>query len=150
LVKPHELEPALLACQAHVLGPPTAEDRLIAYDGKALKSARGIELASGYSVHTGRWMGTEAVAAGSNEIPAVQRLLARTDLSGKTAVLDALHTQVETARQIVQDCGGDYVLTVKGNQKGVGQTLAQLWAGAHGAFSPSTLGGGCGAVHGVE
>lgn len=149
-VDPHELEQALLGCQEHVLGPPTEDDRLIAYDGKALKSAGGIELASGYSVQTGRWMGTEAVEAGSNEIPAVQRLLARTDLSGKTGVLDALHTQVETARQIVQDCGGDYVLTVKGNQKGVGETLQQLWEGARGVVPPSALGVGSGAVHGTE
>ena len=150
-VDPHELEQALLGCQEHVLGAPTEEDRLIAYDGKALKSAGGIELASGYSVQTGRWMGTEAVETGSNEIPAVRRLLARTDLSGKTGVLDALHTQVETARQIVQDCGGDYVLTVKGNQKGIGETLQQLWEGGRkAAFPPSALNAGSGAMHGVE
>ena len=146
-IDPHELEQALLACQEHVLGPPTEQDRLIAYDGKALKSAGGIELASGFSVATGRWMGTEAVAAGSNEIPAIQRLLARTDLTGKTAVADALNTQDETARQVVEDCGGDYLLTVKGNQKGLGQTLQQLWDGA---FSPSAFDVGSGATHGVE
>jgi hypothetical protein len=149
-VDPHELEQVLLDCQTHVLGPPTEEDRLIAYDGKTLKSAGGIELASGFSVQTGRWMGTEAVETGSNEIPAIQRLLARTDLTGKTAVADALNTQQETARQVVQDCGGDYVLTVKGNQKGIGRTLNQLWAGAHGAFSPSAHDVGSGATHGVE
>jgi predicted transposase YbfD/YdcC len=149
-VDSHELEQVLLDCQTHVLGPPTEEDRLIAYDGKKLRSARGIELASGFSVQTGRWMGTEAVEAGSNEIPAIQRLLARTDLTGQTAVLDALNTQQATARQVVQDCGGDYVLTVKGNQKGIGQTLQQLWAGAHSAFSPSAHDIGSGATHGVE
>jgi hypothetical protein len=149
-VDPHELEQALLGCQEHVLGPPTAADRLIAYDGKALRSARGVELASGFSVQTGRWMGTEAVATGSNEIPAVQRLLARTDLTGKTAVCDALHTQAETARQVVQDCGGDYALTVKGNQKGLSETLKQLWEGSHSAFSPSTYDNGSGATHRVE
>lgn len=141
-IDPHELEQALLGCQEHVLGPPTAEDRLIAYDGKTLNSAGGIELASGYSVQTGRWMGTEAVETGSNEIPAVQRLLTRTDLIGKTAVLDAMHTQVETARQIVQECGGDYVLTVKGNQKGLGETLGQLWDGVRDSFPPSAHGAG--------
>jgi hypothetical protein len=149
-VDPHQLEQALLDCQQHVLGPPTAEDRLLAYDGKTLNSAGGIELASGFSVQTGRWMGTEAVAAGSNEIPAIQRLLARTDLTGKTAVMDALNTQEETARQVVQDCGGHYVLTVKGNQKGLGQTLRQLWEGAHGAFSPSAIDGGPGPTHGAQ
>jgi predicted transposase YbfD/YdcC len=149
-VDSHELEQVLLDCQTQVLGPPTEEDRLIAYDGKKLRSARGLELASGFSVQTGRWMGTEAVEAGSNEIPAIQRLLARTDLTGQTAVLDALNTQQATARQVVQDCGGDYVLTVKGNQKGIGQTMEQLWAGAHSAFSPSAHDVGSGATHGVE
>ena len=149
-VDPHELEQALLGCQEHVLGPLTEADRLIAYDGKALKSAGGLELASGFSVQTGRWMGTEAVAAGSNEIPAIQRLLARTDLTGKTAVADALNTQQETARQIVQDCGGDYVLTVKGNQPGISQTLTQLWDKAQGSFPPSSGNIGVGAAHGTE
>jgi len=149
-VDPLELEQALLGCQEQVLGPLTEADRLIAYDGKALRSSRGIELASGFSVHTGRWMGTEAVATDSNEIPAVQRLLARTDLTGRTGVFDALHTQVETTRQVVQDCGGDYALTVKGNQKGLGETLQQLWEGAHSAFSPSALDVGSGTAHRVE
>ena len=145
-VEPHELEQALLGCQEHVLGPPTEADRLIAYDGKALCSAGGIDLASGFSVNTGRWMGTEAVEAKSNEIPAVQRLLARTDLTNKTAVMDALNTQQETARQVVQDCGGEYALTVKDNQKGLGETLQQLWEGTQSAFSPSALDVGSGAT----
>jgi hypothetical protein len=149
-IDPHELEQALLACQEHLLGPETEADRLIAYDGKKLRSSRGIELASGFSVATGRWMGTEAVATGSNEIPAIQRLLARSDLTGRTAVMDALNTQQETARQLVQDCGGDYALTVKGNQKGLGQTLEQLWKGARGSFPPSAPDVGSGTANGTE
>jgi hypothetical protein len=148
-VEPHELEQALLGCQEQILGPMTDADRLIAFDGKALRSAGGIELASGFSVQTGRWMGTEAVSANSNEIPAVQRLLARTDLTGRTGVLDALHTQVETAQQIVKDCGGDYVLTVKGNQKGIGETLQQLWEGVQSAFPPSAIDVGSRTAHGA-
>jgi hypothetical protein len=134
---PLELEQALLGCQEHVLGPQSEEDRLIAYDGKVLRSADGMELVSGYSVNTGRWLGTEAVESKSNEIPAAQRLLQRIGMDGKTTALDALHTQVDTARQIVEGCGADYVLTVKGNQKGLGKTLQQLWDGRKVAFSPS-------------
>ena len=136
---PWELEVALQGCQEHVLGPPTEEDRLIAFDGKTLKSSRGIELASAFSVKTGRWLGTEAIQPESNEIPAVQRLIARTDMTGRTGVADALNTQVETVQQIVREQGGDYVLTVKGNQKGLGQTLQQLWDARQGAFSPSAI-----------
>lgn len=136
-IDPRELEKALLGCQEHVLGPQTEADNLVAFDGKTLRSAGGLELVSGYAVNTGRWLGTEAVESKSNEIPAAQRLLERMHLDGQTAVLDALHTQVDTACQIVQDCGADYVLTVKGNQKGLGKTLAQLWNGRKAAFPPS-------------
>jgi predicted transposase YbfD/YdcC len=38
------------------------------------------------------------------------------DLAGKLVVLDALHTHPETARQVVQDLGADYLLSVKANQ----------------------------------
>ncbi len=136
-IDPHELEQALLGCQEHVLGARGKDDKLVAFDGKTLRSGGGLELVSGYSVATGRWLGTEAVESKSNEIPAAQRLLARTKLDGQTAVPDALHTQKETSHQIKQDCGGDYLLTVKGNQKGLGKTLQQLWDGHKAAFPPS-------------
>jgi hypothetical protein len=50
-------------------------------------------------------------------------------------VLDALHTNQQTARQIVQDLGAAYLLTVKTNQPGLHQTARQLLEA--GAFSPS-------------
>jgi predicted transposase YbfD/YdcC len=52
---------------------------------------------------------------------------------------DALHTCNLSAREIVQDCGGDYLMTVKANQKGLLKNLRQVHAAhkAGGAFSPS-------------
>ena len=47
----------------------------------------------------------------------------------------ALHTHVETARQILYEQGGDFLLTVKGNQPTVKKTLDALFANR--AFSPS-------------
>jgi hypothetical protein len=58
------------------------------------------------------------------------------DLLGKITVPDALHTQVETAQQILHQQGGDYLLTVKGNQLTVQKTLESLFTKQ--AFSPST------------
>lgn len=57
--------------------------------------------------------GSQLVESKSNEIPAVRQLLARVDVSGCLVGIDALHTQQDTARQIVQKAGGDYLLTVK-------------------------------------
>jgi len=114
---------------------PTAD--LVAIDGKALLNSQGLEVVSAYSVKDGRWLGSELVAADSNEIPAAQELLRRVPIEGALVTADALHTQTETARIIVQERGADYLFTVKGNQKGVADTVRQLHQNLSRAFSPS-------------
>lgn len=135
-VQPTELEAALLAWQDHVLGKRHPADDLVAVDGKELINSQGSEIVSAYSVRDGRWLGSQAVAEGSNEIPAAQALLSRLDLEGSLVVADAMHTQTETARITVQDRGGDYLFTVKGNQKGVENNVQQLYQSLAHAFSP--------------
>lgn len=81
------------------------------------------------------------MAEKSNEIPAGQTLLGRLDLDGTIALLDALHTQVQTANAIVQEGGGDFVLVVKGNQETV---LKQAKTLLPEGFSPSMDDGGRG------
>lgn len=100
--------------------------RVIAIDGKTVRGARTRD-ASGATIHaaphlvavfdhgSGAVLGQLAVTARSNEIPAVRTLLAGFDLDGVTVTVDALHTQTDTARFIVE-AGGDYVFTIKGNQ----------------------------------
>ena len=88
---------------------------------------------------SGRTLGVEAVAHKSNEIPAGQTLLDRLELDGAIGLMDALHTQEKTARGVVQEGGGDYVLFVKGNQSGL---LQQAQTFLPERFSPSTPGGG--------
>ncbi len=137
------LQRALLAWQDHLLGPRQPKDDLVAIDGKELLNSQGLEVVSAYSVRDGRWLGSEPVAPGSNEIPAAQQLLRRTDLEGSLVTADALHTQSETARLIVQDKGADFLLPVKGNQPGLASNLQQLSQSLTRAFSPSepNLGG---------
>jgi hypothetical protein len=136
------LERALLAWQDHVLGPRPPADDQVAVDGKELLSSQGQEIVSAYAVKSGRWLGSEPVASGSNEIPAAQQLLRRTPLEGALVTLDALHSQTETARVIVQECGGDYLLPLKGNQPTVAANVQQLHQGLQHAFSPSAGDGG--------
>jgi hypothetical protein len=135
-----ELEAALLAWQEDRLGKRKAEDNVIAIDGKKLRSSQGQETVNAYAVKSGRWLGSEGVADGSNEIPAARELIGRLDLEGQRVTLDALHTQAETARIIVQEKGGDYLLSVKGNQAGIAETLAACRKNLRHVFSPS--GGG--------
>lgn len=125
------LERALLLWQEQLLGP--SQDKLVIVDGKTLRHAH-VELVSAVDGQ-GRWLGTLPVPEGSNEIPAARQLLAKVPVANKTALADALHTQVETAQQILFEGGGDYALTVKNNQKELVQTLATLLT--PGKFSPS-------------
>jgi hypothetical protein len=123
------LERALLAWQEQVLGKSSAADDQIAIDGKELLNSQGLKIVSAYAVKSGRWLGSEPIAEGSNEIPAAQALLRRAPIEGKLVTGDALHTQSETARIIVQERGGDYLMSAKGNQPGLAQTVQGLYEG---------------------
>lgn len=127
------LQRALLIWQEQLLGP--AQDQTIAIDGKKLRHAGGVELVSAFGVESGRWRGSVCTQSKSNEIPAARDLLKKIDITGKTVVANALHTQQETARQIVFEGGGDYVFTVKDNQKSLHQNIAALLEEQ--SFSPS-------------
>jgi predicted transposase YbfD/YdcC len=94
--------------------------RVIAIDGKTVRGARTAttaapHLVSAFDHATGTVLGQLATAAKSNEIPTVRTLLAGLDLTGVVVTVDAMHTQTDTARAII-DAGGDYVFTVKANQ----------------------------------
>jgi hypothetical protein len=131
------VEVALLAWQEQILGP--VQDQIFAVDGKELRHSQGGELVSLIGTQSGRWLGSVRTPDKTNEIPVARTVLEqvsrRVDLTDKLVVLDALHTNQETARQIVQDLGADYLLTVKTNQPGLHQTVRQLLTA--GALSPS-------------
>jgi hypothetical protein len=135
------LQQALQAWQEHQLGRRAATDDVVAVDGKELLSSQGIKVASAYAVKSGRWLGSQIVAAKSNEIPAVQQLLRIVPLrEGDKVTGDALNTQQETAQIIVQERGADYLVNVKGNQPGIAKTLRRQSAKRR-AFPPSAASG---------
>lgn len=96
--------------------------RVIAIDGKTVRGARtkaasAPHLVAALDHATGVVLGQNAVVTKSNEIPAVRDLLTgfdRSDLHGCVITLDAMHTQVDTAK-VILEAGADYVLTVKAN-----------------------------------
>ena len=126
------LERVLLGWQHQILGP--TQDRIVIIDGKKVRHG-GVEIVNAVNSE-GRFLGSVMTGSKSNEIPAGRQLLGQLDLVGKTVLADALHTQDETARQILHQQGGDYLLTVKGNQGTVQKTLETLFTKQ--AFSPST------------
>lgn len=79
-----------------------------------------------------------------NEIPAARRLLARANLVGRLVSLDAMHTQHQTAAQIVLGSGADYLFTLRDNQPTLVKTAQTLMPGV---FFPSGR-GDPGSAHG--
>jgi len=103
---------AFLWTRTHVV----ASRRVIAIDGKTVRGARTAKavaphLVAAFDHVAGTVLGQVAVAAKSNEIPAVRDLLACFDLTGAVVTVDAMHTQTDTATAITQ-AGGDYLFTV--------------------------------------
>jgi predicted transposase YbfD/YdcC len=112
----------------------SAGRRVIAIDGKTLRGARGKNgkaphLVAALAHGIGALLGQVAVAAKSNEIPAVRDLLAAfTDLADAVITIDAMHTQTDTSQAII-DRGADYVMTVKANMPTLYKRLKTLpWA----------------------
>ena len=133
-----QVEEAILAFQAQVRGPAPTED-MVAIDGKAAKSSRGEMILNAVTVPSLYYLGSEPVPVDkTNEIPVARMLIDRLNLEGRLVGLDAMHTQTETACKLIQEAGADYLLTVKGNQKGIQKTLKTLLAATPAAFSPSS------------
>lgn len=103
--------------------------RVIAVDGKTMRGARreggAPHLVAALDHGTGAVLGQLAVAAKSNEIPALRDLLDTMDITGAVITADAMHCQRETARHIT-GAGGHYVLTVKANQPALRDKLKDL------------------------
>jgi predicted transposase YbfD/YdcC len=133
-VDAQRLQQVLLLWQEQVLGP--VQDPLVIIDGKEIRHA---DVASVSAVDgTGRWLGSTLVREQSNEIPAGRAQLAKLDLVGKIVLSDAAHTQVAHAQQILYEQGGNYLMTVKKNQKDLYANLEMLFTEQR--FSPSTHG----------
>lgn len=123
-VSPEEVEAVTLAWQDDVLGPNA--DPLVAIDGKTARHS-GVHLVGAISLPSHRCLGVEPVADKSNEIPAAQKLIERAPIvPGQMVSLDAMHTQHETAAQILYDKGADYLVPIKGNQGTLLKTAQDL------------------------
>jgi hypothetical protein len=135
-VDPLKVEQAILAFQRQLRGEcPQAE--LVAMDGKEARHSQGQQLLTAVGVESQYYLGSRPVSEKTNEIPVAQALIPSLELEGRLVSLDALHTQSETARVLVQEAGADYLLTVKGNQPTLRQTLKQIMTATPAAFSPS-------------
>jgi predicted transposase YbfD/YdcC len=135
-VDPLAVEAVLLDWQAQLRGP-APQGELLAADGKELRHSQGAQVVTLTHPQSQYYRGSQLVEEKSNEIPAVRELTQRVEVAGSLVAIDALHTQKETARQLLQEAGADYLLTVKANQKDLQQTLAQRLPTKEELFFPS-------------
>jgi hypothetical protein len=145
------LEKTLVGWQDDLLGWPDPKE-LVVLEGKALHGTQGQMVLNAVTVPSGRVLGVELVrkadpqltgqdapvssakSGAENEIPAARRLLWRLNVAGRLISLDAMHTQHQTAAQVVLEAGADYLLTLKDNQPTMFETAQTL---VKGDFFPS-------------
>ena len=111
--------------------------QVVALDGKTLRRSHdqrqgkaALHLVSAWATANRLVLGQVAVDAKSNEITAIPALLRQLDLKGCIVTIDAIGTQTAIAEQIVAG-GADYVLALKGNQKGLAEDVERLFEWAH-------------------
>ena len=86
--------------------PEGANTRVVAFDGKTLKGsfdnftdAKAKQVLSAFAVDTGLVLAHIEIDEKSNEIPAMQKLLAELGLAGHIATADAIHCQKNLRRR---------------------------------------------------
>lgn len=106
----------------------------VALDGKVLRGTRskgpapaqGRQLVAAFGHHSGVVLNQVEVPEKASEMQAVKPLLDPLELTGRVVTADALHTQLDTARYLVEDKGAHYLFTVKDNQPTLKCDIASL------------------------
>ena len=107
------------------------KNSLIAVDGKTLKGAKDssgkqVQLLSAFLCDPGVVISQRKIDSKTNEIPEIKPLLAPLKIAGSIITADALHTQTDTAKFIVEEKRADYLFTVKDNQKELNKEIRAL------------------------
>jgi hypothetical protein len=136
-VDDQRVDETIRAIQSQIRGPAPKEE-LVVLDGKEPRHGGGQQVLSAISVPSQYYLGSVIVETSkTNEIPAARELSGQLDLEDRFVSLDALHTQDDTARTVVLEGGGDYLLTAKGNQPTVHKTIRKLVSAPEADFPPS-------------
>lgn len=126
----------------------------VAIDGKSVRgSAKDtftgcLHLVEAWAAENRLILGQRSVPEGGHEITTAPDLLAALDLTGAVVALDAAFCQKAIVEQI-RHRGGDYLVCVKGNQKGLHDAVAGVFERAGEVeFVGCDMAGECGSAHG--
>ncbi len=106
-------------------------NNLIAVDGKTLKGAKDssgkpVQLLTAFLCHPGVVISQRKIDSKTNEIKEIKPLLEPLKIAGSIVTADAMHTQTDTARFIVEEKRANYILTVKDNQRELNKEIKAL------------------------
>lgn len=115
----------------------------VAMDGKTLRGTipvgqkQGVHLLAAYLPKEGIVLMQVEVDSKENEIVAAPRIIKSIDLRGKIVTGDAMFTQRELSKQVVE-CGGDYLWSVKDNQPSLREEVEAVFSieGGHTRLKP--------------
>ena len=131
LINPEEFQRSFLTWVQTI--QELTQGEVIAIDGKQLHGSEdegngqtAINMVSAWATANQLVLGQVKVDDKSNEIPAIPRLLELLDITGCLVTIDAIGTQMEIAKMIVER-GGDYLLPVKENQGQLYEDLEKLF-----------------------
>lgn len=109
-------------------------ENVIAVDGKTLcsshqrgKNIKAQHIVNAYSCVNGLTLGQIKTDTKSNEITAIPELLKALAIKDSVITLDAMGCQKNIAELIINE-DADYILAVKGNQKGLYEPVSDLFA----------------------
>lgn len=108
-----------------------SKGKAVALDGKALRGSADGDVPARHLIAAithgeGVVVAQKEVGEKTHEIPGAKPLLEPLDLEGVTVTADAMHTQTDLARFLVEEKGADYVFIAKGNHPTLHDDIAAL------------------------
>jgi len=139
LIDPDQLSRCFARWVTHLGSLMGVDPKTIAIDGKAVRGSAdaaagdpALHLLSAWAHESGLVLAQLACDAKSNEITAIEDLIAMLELNGCVVTVDALNTQTDVA-EAIQTRGGDYVMALKQNQRTLHDDAALMLAEAEDA-----------------
>lgn len=121
LLDPQQLEKAMIDWAEEIRSQKNLEKRIVVLDGKSLRgvawkiSETQLHILNAWDATENQFLGQMTIDCKTNEITAAPKLLRSLHLEGAVVTVDALMTQTEIAKTVIEQ-KGDYMMALKGNQ----------------------------------
>ncbi len=121
LLNPQQLEKVIICWAEETRASRNIGKRIIVLDGKSLRGVAWkmdltqLHILNAWDATEDQFLGQMTIGCKTNEITAAPKLLRNLNIEGAIVTVDALMTQREIARTVIEQ-KGDYVMALKGNQ----------------------------------